>query len=84
MAVLPPHQVLHVELDEEDRKAYDALYMCARRLFASLIVDEGNKNYTHILTILLRLRLLACHASLVPQVRRRGHMAIGQQGFDRS
>jgi SNF2 family DNA or RNA helicase len=55
---------LHVELDEAERKLYDALALAARR-DAVAKLDAGASPLA-VLEALLRLRQAACHPALVP------------------
>lgn len=74
---LPPKlaEVVPLELPPEEREAYDALHALARGLLSlaadgvgqQLQLQRGNGgSYTHIFSILTRLRLLCLHPSLVP------------------
>ncbi len=69
---LPPRTdlVLHVELDEEERRVYDALRQATRReLLARLDPEGAAPNTVQALEALLRLRQAACHRGLIPGQR---------------
>ncbi|EKM61408.1 uncharacterized protein PHACADRAFT_111980 [Phanerochaete carnosa HHB-10118-sp] len=65
---LPPKEVTVEELEFSplERKIYDSLYHDAKRRFEKLS-EKGvvNKNYTHILAMLMRLRRAVLHPGLV-------------------
>ncbi len=63
---LPPRTdvVLRVELDEEERKIYDAIYAAKHKEVVEAL--EGGGSVMAALEALLRLRQAACHTSLVP------------------
>ena len=68
---LPPRTevVLHVELDAEERRIYDAIRAATRaEVLERLAAGSG---VLQALEALLRLRQAACHASLVPGQRAR-------------
>jgi superfamily II DNA or RNA helicase len=64
-------QTLFVELDERERKDYDALRAHYRKLLAKKTKELGiEKTTPHVLEALLRLRQAACHPGLLDPARR--------------
>lgn len=63
---LPPRTeiTLRAELDDEERRVYDALRLTARRDVVAKLEKKGN--VLAALEALLRLRQAACHRALVP------------------
>jgi superfamily II DNA or RNA helicase len=74
---LPPRtdMVLHVELDETERAAYDGVRLATQKEVAALL-DAGG-SVMQALEALLRLRQAACHPGLLP-----GRAAEGSSKLD--
>ena len=64
---LPPRteQVLHVELDDDERSVYDAVRVATKKSVADALASGGG-GVLAALEALLRLRQASCHSSLVP------------------